>query len=149
MKNSDRSSRLQSFLTNDWEKMREEGRGHQDHLEQSLKMAFTLISTNHVDLQEGLYNSNSKAAFEMSRDRISHKSICLGSISYIWGLLSSASFLLTPIYGGLWMGDLYYFKFPSSPLQQCPQFLGQLLWAFRTAEWNWYHSFQPCSCLWI
>lgn len=83
MKNSDKSSRLQSFLTNDWEKMREEGRGHQDHLEQSLKTAFTLISTNHIDLQEGLYNSSLKAAFEMSRDSISHGRICLGSISYI------------------------------------------------------------------
>lgn len=75
MKNSDRSSRLQSFLTNDWEKTRDEGRGHQDHLEQSLKIAFTLISTNHIDLQEGLYNSSSKAAFVMSRDLLMEASV--------------------------------------------------------------------------
>lgn len=149
MKNSGRSSRLQNFLTNDWEKMREEGRSHQDHLEQHVKMEFTLISLNHIGLQEGLYNSSSEAAFGMPRDHISHGSICLESNSHIWGLLSSVNFLLTPIYGSLWKGDLYYFKFPSAPLQQCPQFLGQLLCAFRAAERDWCHSFQPCSCLWI
>lgn len=63
--------------------MREEGRGHQDRLEQSLKMEFTLISTNHIDLLEGLYHSISELAFGISRDRISHGSVSLESNSYI------------------------------------------------------------------
>lgn len=51
-----RNSRLQNFLANDWEKTREEGEGQQDHLEQNLKMKFTLISQNHTDLQEEFCN---------------------------------------------------------------------------------------------
>lgn len=57
-------------------KTMEEGRSHQDDLEQSLKMEFTLISPNHIDFQEGLYNSSLEAAFGISRDHISHGSIC-------------------------------------------------------------------------
>lgn len=41
-------------------------------------MEFTLISLNHIGLQERLYSPSSEA-FGMSRDHISHGSICLES----------------------------------------------------------------------
>lgn len=50
MKNLDKNSRLQNFPSNDREKTGEEGEGQQDHMEQNLKVKFTLISPNHTDL---------------------------------------------------------------------------------------------------
>lgn len=58
MKNLNANSRLQNSLANGWEKTRKEGEGQQDHLEQKLKMKFTLISQNDTDLRELLYNSS-------------------------------------------------------------------------------------------
>jgi len=58
VKNLDRNLGLQIFLTNDWEKTREEGEGQQDQLEQNLKMKFTLIFQNHADLREELFDSS-------------------------------------------------------------------------------------------
>lgn len=128
-----RSSRLQNFLTNDWKKTREEGK--------VIKIIWNKVSKwNLLWFPQGTLIFKKFCTTPAQKQHlgcqgtISHGIICLESNSSIWGLLSSASFLLTPMLGGLWKGDLYYFKFPSSPLQLCLQFLGQLLCAFRTVK---------------